>query len=112
MAIVHGQESRAQVEKWWRELSVGTVVRGKSAPWNTQVGFRRGLVGVVFVRKQSRMIKQGSWSRELKLLRGFKPPLERLQMLALPFTWLDPLSNSSRRSCPPLLLHPTKVPLP
>jgi hypothetical protein len=37
---------------------VGTVVRGKRAPWNTQVGFRRGLVGVVFVRKQSRMSKQ------------------------------------------------------
>ncbi|KAJ6888204.1 hypothetical protein NC652_029294 [Populus alba x Populus x berolinensis] len=55
------------------------------------------------------MIKQGSRSRELKLLRGFRPPLERLQMLDLPFTWLNPLSNSSRRSCPPLLLQ---VPLP
>ena len=36
-------------------------------------------VGVWSLRKQSRM------EYELKLLRGFMPPLERLQMLALPF---------------------------
>ncbi|KAJ6888203.1 hypothetical protein NC652_029288 [Populus alba x Populus x berolinensis] len=91
-----------------RRTASGEVVEraecGHCGTWE-----ERGLVGVVFVRKQSRMIKQGSRSRELKLLRGFRPPLERLQMLDLPFTWLNPLSNSSRRSCPPLLLQ---VPLP
>ncbi|KAJ6418662.1 hypothetical protein OIU84_001933 [Salix udensis] len=73
------------------------------------IGWVRARFGGVWV---CGLCEEAIKDERVRLGVGVEVALRRLQMLALPFPKLNPLSNSSRTSCPPLLLHPTRVSLP